>query len=476
MSMPSSNWATGAFRRAFQKTFTNVFYSRFSPTRRRRPASRPVAIESLEGRRLLAVDPNLGWIKIDLSNLDQTGVTAYDIYIQGSANKSGQILQYDPTLVTPEGTGGLVFTTPLPSPVTFTSANYTPVTGDPKSITLSTAAALFVGGSVKFSGGTTSGTASTIASITANVTAGSWAPPSTPGPGGTWNPAPSSQWTVGNDVVIQSGSFSGSGTLAGTTLTGANGPAVANSGMSIGSLVVGTKNPGASQTYFFNNDGGLPFPLSGAPARVTQIGPEPQSSGNVDVTFSATSGQNNALGSDFLTVFSGGLNGGFATYVGAASQTTSIPASLGGGSVQEVTVGKLLSTGQVKPTDLSGFKPDSTAAQVNQPQPKSFLTVEGVIGNFPIYGVDSFTITFNHAVPANASVTFETTVVATATSATTFTIDAGPAGIPGIIAGLSLGQQPTLSQSTQSTKALPISELAIDSNNIITVTLAAAMP
>ena len=466
MSLPSSNWAA----RAFQKTFTNVFYSRFPPTRRRRPASRPVAIESLEGRRLLAVDPNLGWIKIDLSNLDQTGVTpAYDIYIQGSANTSGQILQYDPTLVTPEGTGGLVFTTPLPSPVTFTSANYTPVAGDPKSITLSTAAELFAGGSVKFSGGTTS----TIASITANVTAGSWAPPSTTGPGGKWDAFPSSQVTGSPKVVIQSGSLA-SGTLDGITLTGANGPAVSTSGMSIGSLVVGTKNPGSNQTYFFNNDGGgLPFPTSGPPAGVTQIGPDSQSSGIVDVTFSATSSQTNlALVSDFLTVFSGGLNGGFATYVGAASQTTSIPASLGGGSVQEVTVGKLLSTGQVKPTDLSGFNPDSTAAQGNQPQPKSFLVVDGLAGIFPIYGIDSFTITFADAVPANASVTFETTVAATATSATTFTIDAGPAGIPGIIAGLSLGLQPTLSQNGVSTSALNISALALDSStNTITVTL-----
>ena len=28
MSVPSCNWAAGAFQRAFQKTFTNVFYSR----------------------------------------------------------------------------------------------------------------------------------------------------------------------------------------------------------------------------------------------------------------------------------------------------------------------------------------------------------------------------------------------------------------------------------------------------------------
>ncbi len=438
----------------------------------RRTPRNPLGLQQLERRQLLNADPNDGYIKIDLSNLDQTGVTpAYDIYIQGSANASGQILQYDPTLVTPEGTGGLVFTTPLPSPVTFTSKEYTPVTGDLNSITLATAATLFAGGSVRFSDGSTS----TIASISANVTAGSWAPPASPGPGGTWNPAPSAQWTVGNDVTIQGGSVA-SGTLSGTTLTGANGPAVSNSGMSIGSLVVGTKNPGASQTYFFPNDGnGLPFPpSSGQPAQVNQI--RAGSSLTVDAMFSDTSGQTNlALSPDSLTVFSGGTMSGFATYVGAASQTQ-IPTSLGGGSVQQVTVGSLLSTSQVKPTDLSGFNPESTAAQGNQPIPHSFLAVSGVAGTSPIYGVDSFTITFTDPVPANASVTFETTVAATATSATTFTIDAGSGGVPGVIAGLSLGVQPTLSQTDQSTSALSITELAIDSHNIITVTLSGDMP
>jgi len=452
-----------------------LFGSRVAPRRsrtsvRRRPAGRRIAIESLEPRQLLASDT--GWIKIDLSQLDQTGVTpAYDIYIQGSANTSGQILQYDPTLVTPEGTGGLVFTTPLPSPVTFTSANYTPVTGDPKSITLSTAAELFAGGSVKFSGGATS----TIASITANITAGSWTPPSTdPSVAGTWNPFPSSQVTGTPNVVIQSGTLA-NGTLNDTTtdatLIGANGPAVSTSGMSIGSLVVLT----AGSAYFFPNTSGQPFPPSGLPALVTQIGPS-QSSGNVDVTFSQLSDQTNlSLGSDFLTVFSGGTSGAFATYVGAASQTTPIPASLGGGSVQQVTLGNLLSTSQVQPMDLSGFNPDSTSAL---PIPKSFLVVDGFAGTFPIYGIESFTITFAEAVPANtSSITFETTVAATATSATTFTIDAGSGGIPGIIAGLSLGLQPTLSQADQATRALSITALAIDySNNIITVTLSGTMP
>ena len=54
MSMPSSNWAA----QAFQKTFTNVFYSRGVSTRRRRsrrPAQQ-ISLESLESRQMLSVN------------------------------------------------------------------------------------------------------------------------------------------------------------------------------------------------------------------------------------------------------------------------------------------------------------------------------------------------------------------------------------------------------------------------------------
>ena len=56
MSMPSSNWAARAFRGAFQKTFSNVFYPRGVSTRRRRsrrPAQQ-ISLESLEPRQMLA--------------------------------------------------------------------------------------------------------------------------------------------------------------------------------------------------------------------------------------------------------------------------------------------------------------------------------------------------------------------------------------------------------------------------------------
>ena len=441
-----------------------LFGSRLVPrrgrtsVRRRRPAGRGIGIELLEPRQVL--DADTGWIKIDLTDLDATG-SGKDIYFQGSANASGQILQYDPSLEPPEGGhGGWVFTTPLPSPVTFSSNDYKPVPENPKSIILSTTAQLFVGGSVTFSGGTTS----RIASISASVTAGSW--------DGVWSPPPlSSRWTTGDKVAIQSsGTVAGDGTLNGTALTGANGPTVSTSGMSIGSLVVGTKTPGDSQTYFFNNDGyGLPFPTADLPTQVTKL--SPSGSSNVDVTFSETSGLTDTkLSGNFLTVFSGGLEDGFATYVGEAAQPTPIPTEFGGGYVQQVTVGNLLSTSQVKPTDLSKFFPSSTSPA--PPPPQSFLTLQGVRGNFPIHGVKSFTITFDNPVPANnTSVRFDTAVAATATSNKTFTIDASSTGIQGVIAGLSLGLYPTLTQITSSSSAAQILDLSIDQNNLITVTL-----
>ncbi len=135
MSMPSSNWAARTFRGAFQKTVTNVFYSRGVSTRRRRTrrAAQQISIELLEGRRLLAVDPNLGWIKIDLSQLDQTGVgDAYDIYVQG--NSAGMFIQ--------PLDGKLMFAPPQPGVDLTLPAN--------SNWTFENPGALFVGGNVTF--------------------------------------------------------------------------------------------------------------------------------------------------------------------------------------------------------------------------------------------------------------------------------------------------------------------------------------
>jgi len=78
MSMPSSNWATGAFRRAFQKTVTNVFYSRGISTRRRRsrrPAQQ-ISLESLEPRQMLSVNPATSGSNASSAN-DSSNIAAF---------------------------------------------------------------------------------------------------------------------------------------------------------------------------------------------------------------------------------------------------------------------------------------------------------------------------------------------------------------------------------------------------------------
>ena len=78
MSMPSSNWAAGAFRGAFQKTFTNVFYSRGVSSRRRRsrrPAQQ-ISLESLEPRQMLSVNPAISGSSAS-SATDNSNIAAF---------------------------------------------------------------------------------------------------------------------------------------------------------------------------------------------------------------------------------------------------------------------------------------------------------------------------------------------------------------------------------------------------------------
>ncbi|TSA08372.1 MAG: hypothetical protein D4R77_02945, partial [Planctomycetaceae bacterium] len=78
MSLPSSNWATGAFQGAFQKTVTNVFYSRVLPTRRRRsrrPAQQ-ISLESLEPRQMLSVNPASSGSSASSAN-DNSNIAAF---------------------------------------------------------------------------------------------------------------------------------------------------------------------------------------------------------------------------------------------------------------------------------------------------------------------------------------------------------------------------------------------------------------
>ena len=74
MSMPSSNWAA----RVFQKTVTNVFYSRVLPTRRRRsrrPAQQ-ISLESLEPRQMLSVNPASSGSSASSAN-DNSNIAAF---------------------------------------------------------------------------------------------------------------------------------------------------------------------------------------------------------------------------------------------------------------------------------------------------------------------------------------------------------------------------------------------------------------
>ena len=78
MSMPSSNWAARTFRGAFQKTFSNVFYSRGVSTRRRRSrrAAQQISIESLEPRQMLSVNPAISGSSASSSN-DSSNIAAF---------------------------------------------------------------------------------------------------------------------------------------------------------------------------------------------------------------------------------------------------------------------------------------------------------------------------------------------------------------------------------------------------------------
>jgi len=223
MSMPSSNWAARTFRGAFQKTVTNVFYSRGVSTRRRRSrrAAQQISIESLENRRLLDASAD-GYIKIDLSNLDQTGLTTkHDIYMLGFASASGQILQQDPT------TKVISLGPPLASDLV---VPVTPSKYKGSSATISTSANLFVGGNVKFSDGTTS----TIASISANVVTASGSPLS---------PYYQTGWTPSNNAVVKQPSAVNQGTVSNSgstsTVTGVPIAAGTASGIRLDSIVNG---------------------------------------------------------------------------------------------------------------------------------------------------------------------------------------------------------------------------------------------
>jgi hypothetical protein len=195
-----------------------------TPRRPRRRTHVALGMEQLESRKLLNGDPN-GYIKIDLSNLDQTGLGGkYDIYMLGYASSSGQILQKDPQ------TGVISLGTPLPQDLVV------PVTSSMvkgSSVTLSTSANLFVGGAV-----TIGSVHTTISSISANVVAGNQ-----PVQNGPYAPYYQTGWTPGNDAVVLQPSAVNQGTVSnpgsGSTVTGVPIAAGTQSGIRLDSIVNG---------------------------------------------------------------------------------------------------------------------------------------------------------------------------------------------------------------------------------------------
>lgn len=423
--------------------------------RRRRSKSRRPGLEPLERRAMLAgvtADPNTAWVKFDLSNLDQTGVTpASDIYLQGYANASGQILQYDASL------DKLVLTKPLPLPITFEPTSLGYVGTSPNAVTLSTTATLIVGAQVTATKADGSRFQSIVTSITANATASSWN-------GSAWVAPGTGGWTVGANAALQTQSVLTTGTLtdAGSTstLTGATVAQAASAGLSLGVLAVGTIPGKPSNSYFFPaTSDGRPFPKSGSPAMATRL---VQNGAALTATFSAATGKGSvSLATDFLSFFRGGTNGsGFATLSAYGPATaTGVP----------VAVGNLLSTGQIVPANVT----NPTAPQIN-----TYMVLSGVSGNVPIKSVESFTITLADPVPLDAggkpvALTFATSVTGSVTGGASFTIDATT--YPGIAAALGIGQKPTLSVGGAQVSNLAISGLQ-QVGSTITVTLSGSMP
>jgi hypothetical protein len=425
--------------------------NRLSARRVLRPRFRRPTLESLERRAMLAgvtADPNTAWIKFDLSSLDKTGVTpAYDIYMQGYANSSGQILQYDASL------DKLVLTKPLPMPVTFEPTSLTYVGTSPNAVTLATTGTLIVGAQVTATRADGTSFQSKVASITANATASSWN-------GSSWVAPGTSEWSVGAHAALQTPSVLATGTLTDgastSTLTGVTVAQAATAGLALDVLAVGTIPGKPSNAYFFPaTTDGRPFPKSGLPATVTSV---VQVGSDLTATFSAPTKQGTvSLGTDFVSLFRGGSSpSGFATLSAFGPATaTGVP----------VAVGSLLSTGQIVAANVS----NPSAPQVN-----TYMVLSGVTGNVPIKSVESFTITLADPVPLDAggkpvALTFATSVAAAVTSGTSFTIDATT--YPGIVAALGIGQKPTLSVNGREVSNLAISGMQ-RSGNTITVTLA----
>ncbi len=114
MSLPSSNWAARAFRGAFQKTFSNVFYSRGVSTRRRRsrrPAQQ-ISLESLEPRQMLSVNPASS-VSSASSTQDTSSIVAF--VSQNSIGILGTVPSRPTAVVAVRGNASLAVTWTAPA-------------------------------------------------------------------------------------------------------------------------------------------------------------------------------------------------------------------------------------------------------------------------------------------------------------------------------------------------------------------------
>ncbi|NQW46338.1 MAG: hypothetical protein HQ464_01065, partial [Planctomycetes bacterium] len=438
---------------------------------RTRRAAQQISIELLEGRRLLAVDPNLGWIKIDLSQLDQTGVgDAYDIYVQG--NSAGMFIQ--------PLDGKLMFAPPQPGVDLTLPAN--------SNWTFDNPGALFVGGNVTFLNGTTSVGTTKIKSIAANVKVAAynasnhldsrWETTA------VFNAFNYSGVTSKALVAINSGGM-GTGIMASNgiaTLTGFNIPAAASSVFTLGSVVVGN-----SPDYMFPNNNSQNDKTNGNgpswtnPTYVTQIDNYSSSLMTADATLS--SGATGTL-SKLLQVYQNGIGAKYATLPAIPITSASVPVYDANGNpvgqAVPLTIDNLLSTNQLPKTASPTYDANGVATISWQVQFQGNAADKpSSTGLLPVYSVDSYTVTFDSPPPANATkVTFHAQIGATILDQQSFTIDTSSAGFPGLSTStLFIGMPLVITPGTGAGAALTANVTALAAaGSKITVTLEEPLP
>jgi hypothetical protein len=475
-------------------------------------------------------------IKIDLSQLDQTGLghsgTPTAIYMLGYAASSGQILQQDP------GSQKIFLGPPQPSNLSLPAAQFT-VSGN--QLSLSTSANLFVGGSVQFSGGGSS----TITGIAANVVCANQ-----PVAYGAFAPYTNPSWQTGaNAVVLGPASINqGSVDNASGKATVSGVPSVAGSASGVG--------PGDLLTGYFPPKGGMPaanaavsgagavtgfsdlennlgcyqfaptvsFP--GANVTVVAVGTcTLDSKGYVNGVSITNGGSGYVAGQTYAAVFSAAPGNTYFLPTDANGFPGTDSASDAASVTEQSVSGGLMSLALSQPTDqpswatpspiplgsaainvfcggtnasgyatLASFVASPTtlttanACIADLPSTQSVqgfnsvlgsagssLMVSGVAGSVMIYSVIDYTITLADAVPHGITeITFSNSVDAqVSTDGLTLTISLST--YAGIAAALAIGQQPAIQYNDVTISSIAISSLT-QGNGSLVVGLNAALP